>query len=89
MCNGHSSRISQGGSIAVLRPFQPQRTNSEDEMRLLFSNQADVALERAGTQVELHGWEANETLSQDRCWVIIQYVSKRAFSLQFQVLIGP
>ncbi|CAO2657237.1 Nn.00g033630.m01.CDS01 [Neocucurbitaria sp. VM-36] len=66
MCNGHSTRISQGGSIAVLRPTSHfVGTRSEDDMFLLFSNQSASL----GTSVEFKGLE--EHLQQDRHWIVI------------------
>jgi hypothetical protein len=67
MCTGNSTRISQGGSIAVLRPTQHfKRTQSEDEMLLFFSNKSASH----GTNVELEGW--NEDAQTDRHWIVIQ-----------------
>ncbi|KAH7406331.1 hypothetical protein DE146DRAFT_439244 [Phaeosphaeria sp. MPI-PUGE-AT-0046c] len=66
MCNGHSTRVSQGGSIAVLRPTQHlKRAPSEDEMLLLFSNRCASR----GTSVEMEGWNDDERT--DRHWVVI------------------
>ncbi|KAF1958571.1 hypothetical protein CC80DRAFT_14722 [Byssothecium circinans] len=82
MCNGHSTRTSQGGSIAVLKPCQYlKRSDSEEEMRLLFSNYSDPSINQVGTQVELHGWEANSTTSQENCWVVIHASSTQLPSL--------
>jgi hypothetical protein len=67
MCNGQSSRVSQGGSIAVLRPTQHfKRTQSEDEMLLFFSNRCASR----GTSVEFEGW--NDEEQNDSHWVVIQ-----------------
>lgn len=67
MCNGHSLRVAQGGSIAVLRPTSNlMRSQSEEDMLLLFSNQVS----NSGTSVELQGW--GEDVAQDRHWVVIQ-----------------
>ncbi|OAL52654.1 hypothetical protein IQ07DRAFT_505863 [Pyrenochaeta sp. DS3sAY3a] len=65
MCNGHSTRVSQGGSIAVLRPTSHLIRTQSEEMFLLFSNQ----FQHIGTSVELQGLEAD--LQQDRHWVVI------------------
>ncbi|EAT91628.1 hypothetical protein HBI56_012930 [Parastagonospora nodorum] len=66
MCTGNSTRISQGGSIAVLRPTHHlQRTQSEDDMLLFFSNRCSSR----GTSVELEGW--NEEEQNDKHWVVI------------------
>ncbi|KAF2643004.1 hypothetical protein P280DRAFT_446199 [Massarina eburnea CBS 473.64] len=74
MCNGTSPRTSQGGSIAILKPslhhHQPP-SPSDEEMRLLFSNQPDTTPEPTGTQVEFRGWETNDEVCRDRCWVVI------------------
>ncbi|KAF2691766.1 hypothetical protein K458DRAFT_398179 [Lentithecium fluviatile CBS 122367] len=73
MCNGSSSRVSQGGSIAVLRSTSPaHQSDAREDMRLLFSNSTQALLGRAGTQVEFQGWETSGyTISRDRCWVVI------------------
>ncbi|KAH7402818.1 hypothetical protein BKA66DRAFT_518448 [Pyrenochaeta sp. MPI-SDFR-AT-0127] len=66
MCNGHSARVSQGGSIAVLRPTSHLvRSQSEEDMLLLFSNQ----FANAGTNIEFQGLE--EHFQQQRLWVVI------------------
>ena len=66
MCCGNSTRVSQGGSIAVLRPTSHlTRSRSEEEMFLLFRNQAAV-----GTSVEFQGLD--EQFQQDRHWIVIQ-----------------
>lgn len=68
MCNGHSTRVSQGGSIAVLRPTPHlKRTQSEEEMLLFFSNRCATR----GTSIEFEGW--NEEEQADRRWIVIQY----------------
>ncbi|KAH6620517.1 hypothetical protein C7974DRAFT_235510 [Boeremia exigua] len=64
MCNGHSSRVSQGGSIAVLRPTQHLRRSTTDQMMLFFHNQFSAP----GTSVELQGWNDN---AKERHWVVI------------------
>jgi hypothetical protein len=67
MCNGQSSRVSQGGSIAVLRPTQHfKRSQSEDELLLFFSNRCASR----GTSVEVEGWNEDEQKSNH--WVVIQ-----------------
>ena len=66
MCNGSSSRISQGGSIAVLRRTQHLRRSNMDDMMLFFHNQFSAP----GTSVEFQGW--NENAQRDRHWVVIQ-----------------
>ncbi|KAF2132035.1 hypothetical protein P153DRAFT_183354 [Dothidotthia symphoricarpi CBS 119687] len=66
MCNGHSTRVSQGGSIAVLRPSpQTNHLTSDDEMLLFFTNQFAYP----GTSVEFQC--SKESFEQDRCWVVI------------------
>ncbi|KAH7078653.1 hypothetical protein BKA63DRAFT_437916 [Paraphoma chrysanthemicola] len=66
MCNGHSTRVSQGGSIAVLRPTPHlKRTQSEEEMLMFFSNRCSTR----GTSVEFEGWNDDE--QADRHWIII------------------
>jgi hypothetical protein len=74
MCNGSSTRVSQGGSIAVLRSTLPvPRSNISDEMRLLFFNDTQALVGRAGTRVEFQGWEdVDNTGDQANCWVVIQ-----------------
>ncbi|KAF9735352.1 hypothetical protein PMIN06_010886 [Paraphaeosphaeria minitans] len=75
MCNGSSTRMSQGGSIAVLRPSREMREASPDqqdsEVRLLFSNGSRTLLGSAGTQVELQGWDETNKILQRRSWVVI------------------
>ncbi|KAF2438674.1 hypothetical protein P171DRAFT_397741 [Karstenula rhodostoma CBS 690.94] len=75
MCNGSSTRMSQGGSIAVLRPSRDMRDASPDqhdsEVRLLFSNRSRTLLGDAGTQVELQGWDETNSVFQRRSWVVI------------------
>jgi hypothetical protein len=67
MCNGNSTRVSQGGSIAVLRPTSHlTRTSSEEEMFLFFSNQ----FSKPGTSIEFQGLD--EGFPQDRHWIVIQ-----------------
>jgi hypothetical protein len=66
MCNGNSNRVSQGGSIAVLRPTQHLRRSSTDDMMLFFHNQ----LCAPGTSVEFQGWD-DET-QKEKHWVVIQ-----------------
>ncbi|KAF3033140.1 hypothetical protein E8E12_002241 [Didymella heteroderae] len=65
MCNGNSSRISQGGSIAVLRPTQHLRRSNTDDMMLFFHNQ----LCASGTSVEFQGWD--DDAPKDKHWVVI------------------
>jgi hypothetical protein len=68
MCNG-STRVSQGGSIAVLRPRQQlQRSQSEEEMLLFFSNRCASR----GTSVEFEGEGWNAEKQKDRHWIVIQ-----------------
>ncbi|KAF2727395.1 hypothetical protein EJ04DRAFT_138345 [Polyplosphaeria fusca] len=74
MCNGHSTRISQGGSIAILRSTRHSATPSQnEEWRLLFSNQeyAHENLASNGTQVELQGWSQEHTGRRRGYWVVI------------------
>jgi hypothetical protein len=66
MCNGSANRVSQGGSIAVLRPTQHLRRSNTDEMMLFFHNQFSAP----GTSVELQGWD--DDAKKDRHWVVIQ-----------------
>jgi hypothetical protein len=67
MCNGHSTRVSQGGSIAVLHATQHlQRPQSEEEMLLFFSNRCATP----GTSVDFEGWDNEE--HNDKHWVVIQ-----------------
>jgi hypothetical protein len=67
MCNGHSTRVSQGGSIAVLRPTQhTQRSQTDEEMLLFFSNRCAAP----GTSVDFEGWGDEEY--NDKHWVVIQ-----------------
>ena len=59
----------------MLKPrHHTDRSDSEEELRLLFSNYATdaAAMGQTGTQVELHGWTGNNTLPQESCWVVIQ-----------------
>ncbi|EDU49819.1 oxoglutarate iron-dependent oxygenase protein [Pyrenophora tritici-repentis] len=66
MCNGTSTRVSQGGSIAVLRPTHHLiRTHSEEDMLLFFSNRFSAP----GTSVEFQGLD--ESILQDIHWVVI------------------
>ena len=74
MCNGTSNRVSQGGSIAVLRPTRHLRrspSNTDDvDMTLFFQNRFSAS----GTSVELQGWTSS-TQNEDgneRHWVVIQ-----------------
>ncbi|KAF1975466.1 hypothetical protein BU23DRAFT_579110 [Bimuria novae-zelandiae CBS 107.79] len=75
MCNESSTRVSQGGSIAVLRPTREMRETSptaqDNEMRLLFSNEGRALLGNAGTQVKLHGWEYTSGIYPKKSWVVI------------------
>jgi hypothetical protein len=76
MCNGASTRTSQGGSIAVLRATGHQRRSDKDAITLLFHN----ALALPGTSVELQGWVSSSSSSSSsatetarhRHWVVIQ-----------------
>lgn len=78
MCNGSSARVSQGGSIAVLRLSREMREASpaehDGELRLLFSNGSKALIGNAGTQVEFQGWDETNSQYQSRSWVVIQYV---------------
>ncbi|CAE7208279.1 hypothetical protein PTTW11_09809 [Pyrenophora teres f. teres] len=66
MCNGTSTRVSQGGSIAVLRPTHHlKRSQSEEEILLLFHNRFSAP----GTSVEFQGLDYS--ILQDRNWVVI------------------
>ncbi|KAF1923375.1 uncharacterized protein M421DRAFT_75631 [Didymella exigua CBS 183.55] len=65
MCNGNSSRISQGGSIAVLRRTQHLRRSNTDDMMLFFHNQMCAP----GTSVEFHGWD--DDAQREKHWVVI------------------
>jgi hypothetical protein len=67
MCNGTSSRVSKGGSIAVLRPTHHLRRSNTDDMMLFFHNQFSAE----GTSVELQGWNEDDTM-RERHWVVIQ-----------------
>ncbi len=70
MCNGSSTRISQGGSIAVLhRMSHCEQMQSDEDMLLLFSNR----FTELGTSVEFQG--LIEPFAQDRRWIgiVIQY----------------
>jgi hypothetical protein len=70
MCNGHSTRVSQGGSIAVLKPTPHfKRTHTNDDMLLFFSNR----LRSQGTSIELQGW--GDEARRKSHWVVIQYAS--------------
>jgi len=67
MCNGSSTRVSQGGSIAVLRPTSHlARTHQEQEMVLFFTN----PLSKCGTNVECQG--LYDVLQQDSHRLVIQ-----------------
>lgn len=68
MCNGHSTRVSQGGSIAVLRPTLHFTHPSPEEMLLFFSNR----LSSQGTSVECEGWNHPDN-QREKHWVVIQY----------------
>ena len=64
MCNGSSSRVSQGGSIAVLYPTSHSaQTLSDDQMVLRFSNR----FSELGTSIEFQGLV--EQFSQDSRWI--------------------
>lgn len=78
MCNGHSTRVSQGGSIAVLRPSSHSHAtphadaDADAEIRVFFSNDAvSPAADQPGTQVQLHGLERDRHALDDR-WMVIQ-----------------
>jgi hypothetical protein len=67
MCHGSSTRVSQGGSIAVLRPTSHlARTDPEQEMILFFTN----PLSKCGTNVECQGLD--EVLQQESHRLVIQ-----------------
>jgi len=70
MCNGSSSRTSQGGSIAVLRPTRHLRRSPTDDMTLFFRNQ----FASSGTHVELQGWNPSTPhgSGDGGHWVVIQ-----------------
>ena len=77
MCNGTSTRVSQGGSIAVLRPISSDAVAENccpEECQLIFQNRHD-AVSQWHTQVELQGWERKQELQKENMWVIIQSVS--------------
>ena len=64
MCNGSSSRISQGGSVAVLHPTSHSaQTQPDDQMILRFSNR----FSELGTSIESQG--LIEQFSQDKRWI--------------------
>ncbi|RII17555.1 hypothetical protein CUC08_Gglean002395 [Alternaria sp. MG1] len=66
MCNGSSNRVSQGGSIAVMRPTSHlARTHSEQEIFLLFTN----PLSKSGTSVECQGLD--NVIQQNSHWLVI------------------
>jgi hypothetical protein len=74
MCNGSSSRVTQGGSIAVLGPYSdpssaPGIAASKQEWKLLFTNRSEGGC-AIGTQVELKGMNSVPSGS----WITIQYV---------------
>ncbi|CAI6336121.1 unnamed protein product [Periconia digitata] len=72
MCNGHSARTSQGGSIAVLRPSSPsQNPSSDSEIKVLFSNSFATSLDQPGTQVQFHGLETSNSQPSYHHWLII------------------
>jgi len=72
MCNGHSTRVSQGGSIAVLRPTpRPTGSQREEDILLFFSNHFSTP----GTSLEIQGWKHDEALA--RHWLVIQYVPEK------------
>jgi hypothetical protein len=67
MCTGASTRISQGGSIAVLRPTQHlKRSQPSSDILLFFHNQCATR----GTSMELQGWD--DDAKRDGHWVVIQ-----------------
>lgn len=67
MCNGHSTRVSQGGSIAILRPAKLLVSSQcEEDILLLFSNH----FSNPGTSIEIQGWNDEEGL--ERHWIAIQ-----------------
>ncbi|KAF2027027.1 hypothetical protein EK21DRAFT_102867 [Setomelanomma holmii] len=69
MCNGQSTRISQGGSIAVLRPTQHlQRCQSDKDMLLYFNNHCGTR----GTSIEFEGWN-DEEQRRDGQWLVIDH----------------
>ncbi|KAF2654326.1 hypothetical protein K491DRAFT_601139 [Lophiostoma macrostomum CBS 122681] len=73
MCHGASDRVSQGGSIAVLKPISSttvDQTCVSDECRLIFSNRLDT-VSQWHTQVEFQGWERRQGLRDGDTWAII------------------
>ncbi|ORX97682.1 hypothetical protein BCR34DRAFT_496691 [Clohesyomyces aquaticus] len=75
MCNGHSSRTSQGGSIAILVPTEHHRhaiehTTLNEEWQLLFSND-NIDPSSPGTQVQLKGWNGRQRSQSHGYWVVI------------------
>ncbi|KAF2254783.1 hypothetical protein BU26DRAFT_416412 [Trematosphaeria pertusa] len=74
MCLGNSTRVSQGGSIAVLRPTRHlEQADTNAHMLLLFSNRTEALIGCAGIQVEFQGWEGKSSVRRDRCWVVIHH----------------
>ncbi|KAF2022370.1 hypothetical protein BU24DRAFT_337125 [Aaosphaeria arxii CBS 175.79] len=71
MCNGSSTRTSQGGSIAVLRPTKSDN-NTSDEWRLLFSYANTEGLD-VGTQIELKGNDLVTRRHDGGYWVVIHH----------------
>ena len=87
MC-GTSTRVSQGGSIAVLRPTRHMHRTPSTDLILSFSNR----LATRGTSVEVQGWDCSSSSSasssesdsesdsnsssdsNSKHWVLIQYV---------------
>lgn len=71
MCNGHSTRVSQGGSIAILRPLQPFVNSKSPEWRLLFSNH-DEEDQAQRTQMQWDGLGHRNLDRKHPHWVVIQ-----------------
>ncbi|KAF2110345.1 hypothetical protein BDV96DRAFT_667320 [Lophiotrema nucula] len=71
MCNGASTRTSQGGSIAVLRPKQQfDKSDSNNDWKLLFSNDS-LNQPCLGTQIELRGLQEQPRIHAPGYWVVI------------------
>ncbi|KAF2007191.1 hypothetical protein P154DRAFT_528860 [Amniculicola lignicola CBS 123094] len=75
MCNGFSTRKSQGGSIAVLRRTDsylsepsPASSPTSEEWQLLFSNNAE---DLSRTQVEFRASDSILKQQMERYWVVI------------------
>ncbi|KAH8707063.1 hypothetical protein GQ44DRAFT_691683 [Phaeosphaeriaceae sp. PMI808] len=84
MCNGHSTRVSQGGSIAVLQPtLNLKRSQTHDDMLLFFSNRCTTR----GTSVEFEGWSEKE--QSDDHWVVIHRDGDLSTSSSQQPQLNP